>query len=556
MFVDVTTYGANPNGLVDATTAFQNADAAAGTLYVPVGTYKLSGPSFAISSDIRFEQGAVLKPDASVTIELNGSLDAGLFQIFDVSASGSHVYPRRGTEVFPQWWGAKGDWLNDDYPAIAAALDAVRVTGSVAGTGATVCFPKGIYRVTHPLDCTIGAYHLKGAGPQLSILRGDTGPGRAVIEFLGSAFCTVEGLQIDTTGVSGLGTPPTGTPTASPSTVGVLLGRVTAADTGQPNQSWYVNLRECFINLQGNMDANGSHGTVGVYNYGCEVSNLHDVMVAADVPVLYTNTNVFSLTSYHRPSGGSLPMINVSTSMTVVTATGGNAFFAIGGPALQVAGAANVHVSAHLASRGSHPAAIEISGTVTDFEHRGTIEVFPRVLRTISVLRGARLFSTMMNYSSGNPLIYLAPDPANQSQPQILDSIIHIIPSSDAYAGGSPLVDQVYVIDTDASAAALVEGSLLFLNRGKARISNAFPASGFNGNLVLSDQNLASLTITSGNRTGNSVKAADGFEVDGPKLGLGTTATGSTLGSVVRKVQVYDAAGTSLGYIAVYNSIT
>jgi hypothetical protein len=372
-------------------------------------------------------------------------------------------------------------------------------------------------------------------------------------------FCTVEGLQIDTSSVSGA---PAGTPTATPSTVGVLLGRV-VDETGNPNQSWFVNLRECVIEMQTDMPtetspgANGGKGTVGVYNYGCEVSNLHDVMVTADVPVVYANTNVFSLTSYHRPSGGTFPMINVSTSMTVVSATGSNAFFGLGGPALYVGGGANVHVFAHLASRGSFPAAVYVAGMLTDFEHRGTIEVYPRMLETIAVIRGARLFGVMMNYASTHPLIQLAKDtriPA-QGLPQIRDSILHIIPGPDAFGGTPPLVEG-YMIDSDSTWPGMVDGSLIFLNRAKVRIANAFTDSGFNGNLVLSDQNLSTLSITSGNRTGNTIKAADGLEVDGPKVGLGTTATGTTPGSVVRKVQVFDAAGNSLGYVPVYNTIT
>jgi hypothetical protein len=558
MYIDVSAapYSANKLGTANTWTPFTNADAAGGTLYVPRGIYRIDA-NLTLTSDIHFEEGAVLRPNAGVTVTLNGSLDAGMFQIFDIATfAGSKGVPKKADPVVPQWWGAKGDWLNDDYPAIAAALDTVRVSAvSSTGTGATVYFPKGIYRITHPLDCTVGKYHLKGAGPQLSILRGDTGPGRAVIEFLGSAFCTVEGLQIDTTSVSGA---PSGTPTATPSTVGVLLGRVTAVDTGQPNQSWFVNLRECFIEMQGNMDANGSHGTVGVYNYGCEVSNIHNVMVVADVPVVYTGGNVFALTSYHRPAGGTLPMINVGTSMTVVTATGANAYFAIGGPALYVNGAANVHVSAHLSSWGSYPAAVYVSGMLTDFEHRGTIEVFPRMLRTIAGIRGARLYGVMMNYQSGHPLIHLATDPRvpAESVPQILDSILHIIPGPDAYMGTPPLVDGSYMIDSDTSWPGMVDGSLIFLNRAKVRIANAFPESGFNGNLVLSDQNLASVSITSGNRTGNVVKAADGLEEDGPKLGLGTTAAATTPGSVVRKVEVFDRSGASLGFVPIYNTIT
>lgn len=40
------------------------------------------------------------------------------------------------------------------------------------------------------------------------------------------------------------------------------------------------------------------------------------------------------------------------------------------------------------------------------------------------------------------------------------------------------------------------------------------------------------------------------------KLGVGNSAAGSTPGTCVKKVQVYDDAGVSLGYVAVFDAIT
>jgi hypothetical protein len=39
-------------------------------------------------------------------------------------------------------------------------------------------------------------------------------------------------------------------------------------------------------------------------------------------------------------------------------------------------------------------------------------------------------------------------------------------------------------------------------------------------------------------------------------LGVGNSATASTLGTVVRKMEVFDSNGSSLGFIPIYNSIT
>lgn len=39
-------------------------------------------------------------------------------------------------------------------------------------------------------------------------------------------------------------------------------------------------------------------------------------------------------------------------------------------------------------------------------------------------------------------------------------------------------------------------------------------------------------------------------------LGVGNSAAATTPGTVVKKIEVFDAAGASLGFIAVYNAIT
>jgi urocanate hydratase len=39
-------------------------------------------------------------------------------------------------------------------------------------------------------------------------------------------------------------------------------------------------------------------------------------------------------------------------------------------------------------------------------------------------------------------------------------------------------------------------------------------------------------------------------------LGVGNSASATTLGTVVKKIQVFDASGVSLGYLPVYDAIT
>lgn len=52
------------------------------------------------------------------------------------------------------------------------------------------------------------------------------------------------------------------------------------------------------------------------------------------------------------------------------------------------------------------------------------------------------------------------------------------------------------------------------------------------------------------------VRAADGILVAEAGLGVGNSASATTPGSVVKKIQVFDGDGNSLGYVPVYDAIT
>jgi hypothetical protein len=54
----------------------------------------------------------------------------------------------------------------------------------------------------------------------------------------------------------------------------------------------------------------------------------------------------------------------------------------------------------------------------------------------------------------------------------------------------------------------------------------------------------------------NTGVAKAGFTGSTGSLRVGNSASGSSLGSVVKKIEVFDAAGSSLGFVPVYNSIS
>ncbi|UQZ81349.1 Plasmin and fibronectin-binding protein A precursor [Paenibacillus konkukensis] len=115
------------------------------TLYFSKGSYRIgSGIAFASTLDLRFDNGACLVPDAGVQVTIDARICAGPNVIF--AGQGSVAGSMRGTRLYPQWWGAKGDGTADDTPAIQAALSLAKLTG-----GVNVYLMSGVYKVTDSL---------------------------------------------------------------------------------------------------------------------------------------------------------------------------------------------------------------------------------------------------------------------------------------------------------------------------------------------------------------------------------------------------------------------
>ena len=123
-------FGATGDGTTDDRAAIAAADLAADSLLLfPEGVYIIAS-NITISNQCRFEPGAILTPSANVVITLTGNLEADLYQIFDLSASGSKITNTpTGQAIKVEWWGATGDDSTDSATAVQQALNHLRLNG-------------------------------------------------------------------------------------------------------------------------------------------------------------------------------------------------------------------------------------------------------------------------------------------------------------------------------------------------------------------------------------------------------------------------------------------
>lgn len=88
-------------------------------------------------------EGTIYNVANGVTLTITGSVSAGLYQIFNCTGTGKIVFNRANLkEVYPQWWGAKGDGTTDDSTPITKAAVSVK-------HGGIIFFPPGTYIASH-----------------------------------------------------------------------------------------------------------------------------------------------------------------------------------------------------------------------------------------------------------------------------------------------------------------------------------------------------------------------------------------------------------------------
>ena len=112
------------------------------TLHISPGNWVIhENLDFPKNITLRFERGAIFSVDSGVKITINSEIEAGFHQIF--SGPGRVDGNLTARFIYPQWWGAQGDGVADDYEAIAKAAQAAR--------GKVLYFKHGTYLTSQML---------------------------------------------------------------------------------------------------------------------------------------------------------------------------------------------------------------------------------------------------------------------------------------------------------------------------------------------------------------------------------------------------------------------
>lgn len=96
------------------------------TIRIPRGTHEvIYDMTIPENICLKFDKGASLKVADTKTLTINGAIEAGFWQIFD--GEGTITGNPLITEVYPEWFGAKGDNETDDADAFQRSVNFYRV---------------------------------------------------------------------------------------------------------------------------------------------------------------------------------------------------------------------------------------------------------------------------------------------------------------------------------------------------------------------------------------------------------------------------------------------
>jgi hypothetical protein len=99
-------------------------------LSIPAGNWPIAANlTIPANLTLKVARGALLTIATTKTLTINGTLDAGLYQIFSCTGTGAVVLGSKVKECYPEWFGAVGDDATDDGPAITLACNSLSNIG-------------------------------------------------------------------------------------------------------------------------------------------------------------------------------------------------------------------------------------------------------------------------------------------------------------------------------------------------------------------------------------------------------------------------------------------
>jgi hypothetical protein len=126
-------------------------------------TYSMS-QSVTLTSNItlKIEKGAVLSIAAGKTLTINGSFEAGLYQVFDCVGTGVVIFGGE-SDVYPEWWGAKGDGVNSDSLALSLAVNSIS-SGRIKGNKNSTYYIPTRVDISNKSHFRISDFNILSAG--------------------------------------------------------------------------------------------------------------------------------------------------------------------------------------------------------------------------------------------------------------------------------------------------------------------------------------------------------------------------------------------------------
>lgn len=202
--LNVVDYGAEGDGSTVDTDSVVSALDAGGSgsvkvILCPAGNYRLESLTVPAGLTLRMEPGAQLVVDSGETVTVEGGFEARAVQAITGGGSIRFACGAAVGDIYPQWWGAKGDGVNDDTAAIQAAIDAAIYIAPAEPSRRAfrrVRLPAGEYRITNTLS-VVNALQLVVEGDSgATTLRWDGPDNVPAIRMINGYMCEYRNFRI------------------------------------------------------------------------------------------------------------------------------------------------------------------------------------------------------------------------------------------------------------------------------------------------------------------------------------------------------------------------